>query len=229
MSLSRLSRCQAYLQGQVERDVWWLREQDRLDGLWQLEQQGFPDWVVGTDEVGRGPMAGPLVAAAAAATGPVFIPGLDDSKKLTHQEREVVAQLINKSAIKVAVAIVSVEQISQGNLHKLSLQAMLKALEGLDINPGLVLVDGKYKLPQSPWPQQALVKGDSRSALIAAASIMAKVTRDQIMFELSAQYPGYGWERNVGYCTREHQQALLDLGVTPHHRLNYRPVKQLLS
>lgn len=228
MNPSRLSRLQAYLRHQIEEDAWWAQERRRLDNLWEHEQGGFPGWVVGTDEVGRGPMAGPLVAAAATAEGPVFIPGLNDSKKLSPEEREVLVELIRASNIRVEVEVVSVDVISEGNLHHLSLGAMQAALKRLKIKPRLVLVDGKYPLPDKKLRQRALIGGDRNSALIAAASIVAKVTRDRIMKDLARQFPGYGWEQNVGYCTGDHREALRRLGPTPHHRRNYAPVKALM-
>ncbi len=230
MNPSRLSRLKAYMRQQVEKeDAWWTRERTRLDTLWEHEHGGFPGWVVGTDEVGRGPMAGPLVAAAATAQGPVFIPGLNDSKKLSAEEREVLLELILASTIRVEVEIVSVDVISEGNLHHLSLGAMQAALKRLKVKPKLVLVDGKYPLPDRKLKQRAMIGGDRNSALIAAASIVAKVTRDRIMKDLARKFPGYGWEQNVGYCTGAHQEALRRLGPTPHHRRNYAPVKAQMS
>jgi len=215
---------------QVEKeDAWWAKERTRLDTLWEYEHGGFPGWVVGTDEVGRGPMAGPLVAAAATAQGPVFIPGLNDSKKLSAEERELLADLIVASNIRVEVEVVSVDVISEGNLHHLSLGAMQAALKRLKVKPKLVLVDGKYPLPDKKLKQRAIIGGDRNSALIAAASIVAKVTRDRIMKDLARKFPGYGWEQNVGYCTSDHQEALRRLGPTPHHRRNYAPVKAQMS
>lgn len=222
---SRLTKLQAFMENGASEDEWWQKERARVDDLWKHEMSGFPGWVVGTDEVGRGPMAGPLVAAAATAQGPVFVPGLNDSKKLTCAERELLVDLIYQSGIRVEVEIVSVDTISNGNLHHLSLGAMQAALKRLKVKPKLVLVDGKYPLPQGRLRQRALIGGDRQSALIAAASIVAKVTRDRIMRDLAVHHPGYGWEQNVGYCTEEHQEALRRLGPTPHHRRNYRPVK----
>jgi ribonuclease HII len=226
--MTRLHRLQAFVNQGPGQDPWWRNERKRLDNLWKHEQEAFPGWVVGTDEVGRGPMAGPLVAAAAAAQEAVFVPGLNDSKKLTGPERELLVQLIARSGIRVEVEIVSVDAISQGNLHHLSLGAMQAALRRLKVEPRLVLVDGKYPLAWPDLPQKPLIGGDHQSALIAAASIVAKVTRDKIMGQLAEQFPGYGWEQNVGYCTAEHRQALLSLGPTPHHRRNFAPVRACL-
>ena len=226
--LNKLQRLQEYLETGACEGSWWERERARVDRLWQHEQEAFPGWVVGTDEVGRGPMAGPMVAAAATAREAVFVPGLNDSKKLSSAERELLVELISRSGIRVELEIVSVDAISEGNLHHLSLGAMERALRRLQVKPGLVLVDGKYPLPKKGLHQRPLVGGDRQSALIAAASIVAKVTRDKIMRELAQAHPGYGWEQNVGYCTQDHQEALLRLGPTPHHRRNYRPVAALL-
>lgn len=215
-------------QGEAVPEAWLEREKARLAELWSEARKHFPGWVVGCDEVGRGPMAGPLVAAAAACREEVFLPGLNDSKKLTAEERETLADHILRSPIQVRVITISVDEISQGNLHRLSLQGMHRAVRSLKIRPRLTLVDGRYPLPELKTPQLAVIGGDRKHALIAAASIVAKVTRDRWMRELAEKFPGYGWEHNVGYPTAEHQEALQRLGVTPHHRRNYRPVKALL-
>lgn len=215
-------------QGEAVPEAWLEREKARLSELWSEARKHFPGWVVGCDEVGRGPMAGPLVAAAAACREEVFLPGLNDSKKLTPEERESLADQILRSPIQIGLALISVDEISRGNLHRLSLQAMHRAVKELHVRPRFTLIDGRYPLPELKTPQLAVVGGDRRHALIAAASIVAKVTRDRLMRELAETFPGYGWERNVGYPTAEHQEALLRLGVTPHHRRNYRPVKALL-
>lgn len=210
--------------------AWLEQEKIRLEQLWALESEAFPGWVVGCDEVGRGPMAGPLVAAAATSNQPVFIPGLNDSKKLTAAERERVCQLILASTIQVKTCFISPQEVSEGNLHQLSLQAMHRAVQTLSITPDLALIDGKYPMPtRDDLRQIPLIKGDSRSALIAAASIVAKVERDGVMLRLATEFPGYGWEKNVGYPTHEHREALIRLGITPHHRINYRPVREVLA
>lgn len=206
---------------------WIDNEQARVEALWQSEREVFPGWVIGADEVGRGPMAGPLVAAAAASDRPIFLPGLNDSKKLSVVEREVLSDLILASSIQVKIYEVPVTTINTGNLHQLSLQAMLRATQQISITPDRYLIDGKYPLPIRA-DQKTIIGGDRCSALIAAASIVAKVYRDRLMRELARAYPGYGWESNVGYCTGDHQAALIKLGPTPHHRTNYRPVRALL-
>lgn len=225
---SLLGALQAWQSNRLEGlEAWLEAEKQRLEVLWSHEREVFPGWVAGCDEVGRGPMAGPLVAAAAVSDRPVFIPGLNDSKKLSNSEREAVFASIEASAIQYTLIFIPPSEISKGNLHHLSLLAMHRAVQSLPIRPDRVLVDGKYPLP-SNLDQCPLVGGDRRSALIAAASIVAKVTRDRMMVELAEEYPGYGWERNVGYPTAEHREALQRLGVTPEHRSNYRPVKEWL-
>jgi ribonuclease HII len=225
--VSLLSLLHAFREGKIHEPHQPLleRERARVQCLWQNESEAFPSWVVGLDEVGRGPLAGPLVAAAAAASEPVFIPGLNDSKKLSPEEREVLADLIAQSGIRVKCTIVSVDTISEGNMHYLSLGAMESSLKKLRVGPRLVLVDGKYPLACRRIKQRSLIGGDGCSALIAAASIVAKVTRDRIMKKLARKFPEYGWHQNVGYATAEHREALQRLGPTPHHRRNFAPVR----
>ena len=183
--------------------------------------------IAGVDEVGRGPLCGP-VTAAAVILDPDRIPdGLDDSKALTPARRARLAELIATTA-QVCVAHASVEEIDRLNILQASHLAMCRALTGLSQMPDHALIDGN-RLPRDlPCRGEAVVKGDARSLSIAAASIMAKVARDAIMVDLSQQYPGYGWDRNAGYPTRDHLQALLDLGVTPVHRRSFRPVHNIL-
>jgi ribonuclease HII len=228
MKPSLLSLLQRFREGNVDELHQPLleRERARVEAMWQNEAEAFPNWVVGCDEVGRGPLAGPLVAAAAAAQQPFFVPGLNDSKKLSREEREVLVDLIAQSPIRVMVTIVSVDDISTGNMHYLSLGAMEKSLKKLKVGkPGLVLVDGKYPLGNRRYNQRSLIGGDACSALIAAASIVAKVTRDRIMLKLARKFPHYGWEQNVGYATAEHREALQRLGPSVHHRRNFAPVR----
>jgi len=183
--------------------------------------------IAGVDEVGRGPLCGP-VTAAAVILDPDRIPdGLDDSKALTPARRARLAEQIAATA-QVCVAHASVEEIDRLNILQASHLAMCRALAGLPQMPDHALIDGN-RLPRDlPCRGEAVVKGDARSLSIAAASIMAKVARDAIMVDLSQQYPGYGWDRNAGYPTRDHLQALLDLGVTPVHRRSFRPVHNIL-
>jgi ribonuclease HII len=183
--------------------------------------------VAGLDEAGRGPWAGPVVAAAV-ILDPSRIPaGLNDSKKLTAAARERLFEDINHSAI-VGVGTASAADIDQINILQASLLAMLRAFEGLKTVPAAALVDGLH-CPRLSCPATPVVKGDSRSLSIAAASIIAKVTRDRMMARLALEFPGYGWERNMGYGTREHAAALNERGVTVQHRRSFAPIRAALA
>ncbi len=183
--------------------------------------------VAGVDEVGRGPLAGP-VTAAAVRLRPGRIPqGLADSKTLTSRRREALyAELLDVAEVSVAHA--SAAEIDRLNILQASHLAMCRALAGLPAPVDLALVDGNRLPTGMPCPGQAIVRGDALCVSIAAASIVAKVVRDRIMGALAQQHPGYGWERNAGYGTREHCQALLDLGPTPYHRRSFAPVRNIL-
>ena len=185
----------------------------------------LPGPVAGIDEAGRGPLAGPVVAAAVILPARYSLAGLDDSKKLTAAARD---RLYGKIVETAACACISgpVERIDRDNILAATLWAMAQAVETLTPAPCLVLVDGN-KLPPLPFAARAIVKGDGRCLSIAAASIVAKVTRDRIMADLAAAHPGYGWERNKGYGTREHADALQRLGPTPHHRRSFKPIQQI--
>ncbi len=182
--------------------------------------------VAGVDEVGRGPLAGPVVAAAV-VLDPLNIPeGLNDSKKLSTKKRELLFEIIQNTA-RYCIADASVEEIDTLNIYHASHLAMCRAVQGL-AEVGHVLVDGN-KIPKDlTLPATAIVKGDGLSVSIAAASILAKVTRDRYMAALAQQYPAYNWGKNVGYPTKEHISALEQHGVTPHHRRSYKPVHNIL-
>jgi ribonuclease HII len=186
--------------------------------------------IVGLDEAGRGPLAGPVVAAAVifAAKGPPrrLAAAIDDSKKLPREERERLAPLIAAHAV-VGVGQASVGEIDSINILRASLLAMRRAVEALGLVPGLALVDGNVA-PDLPCPVRTVIGGDGASLSIAAASIIAKVTRDRLMAELAATHPPYGWERNAGYATPEHCAALKQWGPTPEHRRSFRPVYEQL-
>ena len=191
-----------------------------------LMGQGYP-LIAGVDEVGRGPLAGP-VTAAAVILDPSNIPqGLNDSKKLSAKRRENLYDLILKSST-VAVAHVSVEEIDRINILHASLLAMRNAVAALRPQPAHLLIDGNRVPDPINIPAQPIVKGDGKSLSIAAASIVAKTVRDRLMTELSLQNPGYGWEKNAGYPSKQHILALERLGVTPHHRRSFRPVHNIL-
>ncbi|WP_343080248.1 ribonuclease HII [Ostreiculturibacter nitratireducens] len=188
--------------------------------------RGIPG-VAGVDEAGRGPLCGPVVAAAVLLMPGRIPEGLNDSKKLSAARREkLFAELMELAEVSVASA--SVEEIDSLNILRASHLAMCRAVAGLPSAPGLALIDGNMIPRDLACPAEAIVKGDARSLSIAAASIVAKVTRDRVMVDLAQQHPGYGWERNAGYPTKDHLEALRDLGVTPHHRRSFKPVHNIL-
>ena len=183
--------------------------------------------VAGVDEVGRGPLAGP-VTAAAVVLDPKCIPdGLNDSKKLTAKRRlELYRQLLDCADVSIAHA--SVAEIDEVNILRASHLAMERAIGGLQVLPEHVLIDGNMIPRGLHLPATTLVKGDSRSISISAASIVAKVCRDCVLVDLAQQHPGYGWETNMGYGSKKHMEALQKLGVTPHHRRSFKPVHNML-
>lgn len=180
--------------------------------------------LAGCDEVGRGPLAGDVVAAAVILDPENPILGLDDSKKLTEKKRDLLFDEIKLKAKSWCVARASVAEIDSINILQASLLAMHRAVQGLHIQPEYVLVDGN-KLPKWNYIAEAVVKGDSRVAAISAASILAKVVRDREMVEMDKQYPGYGLADHKGYPTKVHMDALDKLGITPIHRTSYAPVR----
>ncbi|MBW7920909.1 MAG: ribonuclease HII [Rubellimicrobium sp.] len=187
--------------------------------------QGFTR-IAGVDEVGRGPLAGPVVAAAVVLYPGRVPEGLNDSKKLTARARARLCAAIMAGA-RVGIGQASVAEIDALNILRASHLAMTRALDALG-DADFALIDGNL-LPQGlTLPARAVVGGDARSLSIAAASIVAKVTRDAIMVDLAQQHPGYGWERNAGYPTQEHRDALATLGVTPFHRRSFGPVHKIL-
>jgi ribonuclease HII len=183
--------------------------------------------VAGVDEVGRGPLAGDVVTAAVILDPDRPIAGLADSKQLSEARREHLYEQILERALCHALGRASVAEIDELNILQASLLAMHRAVAALTVQPGFVYVDGN-RCPRWEYPSEAVVKGDSRVAAIAAASILAKVTRDREMLLLDGQYPGYGLARHKGYPTPDHLQALQVLGPSPIHRRSFRPVAELL-
>ncbi|MEQ9037483.1 MAG: ribonuclease HII [Silicimonas sp.] len=189
--------------------------------------QGGARLIAGVDEVGRGPLAGP-VTAAAVVLDPTRIPeGLNDSKVLTAKVRDRLFDQILAVA-DVSVAHATVEEIDRLNILYASHLAMCRAVAGLRTAPCMALVDGNMIPRDLTCNAVALIGGDGRSVSVAAASIVAKVVRDRIMVDLAQQHPGYGWEKNAGYPTKTHREALLALGVTPHHRRSFKTVHNIL-
>jgi ribonuclease HII len=184
--------------------------------------------IAGVDEVGRGPLAGPVVAAAVILDPVRPINGLADSKKLSEKKRHHLAEQIIDRAHAWSLGRAEVEEIDQINILQASLLAMRRAVEGLEIQPHRALVDGN-RLPELPCPAEAVVGGDDSIEAISAASIIAKVTRDREMVQLDRQYPGYGLAQHKGYPTKAHLQALRELGVSEIHRRSFGPVRRLLD
>lgn len=184
--------------------------------------------LAGVDEVGRGPLAGDVVTAAVILNPKKVIVGLDDSKKLSEKKRDYFFELIKENALSWSVARCSVAEIDKLNILQASLLAMKRAVESLSVQPEYVLVDGN-KIPTWHYQAEAVVKGDSRVAAIAAASILAKVTRDREMEEYEKHYPGYGFAKHKGYPTQQHRDAIKTLGITPIHRRSYAPVKDAME
>ncbi len=189
--------------------------------------------IVGVDEVGRGPWAGPVVAGAAILdidrVPHGLIHGLDDSKKLKPERRaRLNGQLETAPGVLLGIGVASVEEIDEINILQAALLAMERAVAALPQPPSLALVDGN-KPPRLDCPVRCVVRGDGLSLSIAAASIAAKVFRDNLMIDLDHQYPGYGWNTNAGYGTPQHKDALQRLGVTPHHRRSFKPIRMALT
>lgn len=194
------------------------RPQDPLEyerGFW-----GRGLMVAGVDEVGRGPLSGPVVAAAVILPEDCVIEGATDSKRLNAVRRETLAEEIFAKAVAVRIGAASVHEIDRSNILVCTGWAMTRALDGLSVVPDHVVVDG-LPMKSLRWKHEAVVRGDGSIHCISCASIVAKVCRDRLMRKLSVRYPGFGWESNVGYGTREHREAIAELGPTPHHRRTF--------
>ena len=183
----------------------------------------------GLDEAGRGCLAGPVVAAAVILPPEYKNTLLNDSKKLTPKLRFQLREEIKANALAWSVAVASAEEIDEINILNASLLAMHRALDGLSIEPEHLLVDGNRFRPYKDVAQTCVVRGDGLYLSVAAASVLAKTHRDELMTELAEQFPGYGWERNFGYPTSVHRRAVDDLGITPYHRKSFGPVRRQLA
>ncbi len=212
------------------------QQADRAEGLRlrrllkyesELWARGFA-LVAGVDEAGVGPLAGPVVAGAVTLPRDYKLRELDDSKRLDEATRERLARQIKQDAVAWAIGVAGVEEIDRLNIYHASLLAMRRAVESLSAKPDFILVDARA-IPDCATPQRGIIRGDSLSASIAAASIIAKTTRDAMMTELDRQYPGYGLAAHKGYPTRRHVDALRELGASPIHRRGYRPVREALG
>ena len=204
-------------------------EGERVNAMFRFERElwaGGVSRVAGVDEVGIGPMAGPVVAAAVVFEQGVAIPGVDDSKRLEPEVREDLDTDIRSRAVAVHVGVVETPEVDRLNVYHAGLLAMHRAVIGLSPRPEHVLVDART-IPDLPIPQDGLVGGDRRSFSIAAASIVAKVHRDRLMVKLDREYPGYGFARHKGYCSPEHQKAVQELGPCPVHRHSLDFIREL--
>jgi len=203
-----------------------VRRTSRRSALFRFDQPFLRQYacIAGVDEAGRGPLAGPVVAAAVILPKACKLPGLNDSKKLSASQRDILYDRIQNIAHAIGVGIVEAQEIDRINILQASFAAMRQALQQLKIIPAHVLVDG-FTIPLGPASQTGIIGGDGRSAHIAAASIIAKVTRDAVMVTWDSQFPAYGFKRHKGYGTPEHLSALERFGPSPIHRLSYRPVR----
>ena len=186
------------------------------------------DLIAGVDEAGRGPLAGPVVAAAVILDPNNPIEGLRDSKKLSARVRERLADEIKKKALAWSIAHATVEEIDELNILEATMLAMKRAIVGLSVEPNLILVDGN-RIPKMNYRINAVVKGDDKVPAISAASILAKTTRDSAMIELDARYPEYGFAKHKGYGVKQHIEAIRRYGILPVHRKSFSPVKEMLA
>ena len=212
-----------------KRDIQKLIDEDeRLEGMLAYEKECYArgmELIAGVDEVGRGPLAGPVVAAAVILPKACKIPGLNDSKKIPKSKHKEIYEAVLQNAIPIGIGVKDNQVIDQVNIYEATKLAMMEAIGQLDPQPQHLLIDAmKLDLPIS---QTSIIKGDANSLSIAAASIVAKVTRDQMMEEFDKEYPGYDFAKNAGYGTANHLAGLDQLGVTPIHRRSFEPVKSM--
>ncbi|WP_449619364.1 ribonuclease HII [Robertmurraya sp. Marseille-Q9965] len=191
-----------------------------------LRKQGYR-YIGGIDEVGRGPLAGPVVAACVILPEDFKLLGLDDSKKLSEAKRDEFYEYIKEQAVSIGIGIIEAEEIDDVNIYEATKKAMLSAIEQLSINPDFLLIDA---MPlQTPFPTESIIKGDGKSISIAAASVIAKVTRDRMMKEIDREYPYYHFSKNMGYGTKDHLLGLEEHGISPYHRKSFEPIKSMLK
>ena len=190
-----------------------------------LEKYFDPNLIeAGCDEAGRGCLAGPVYAAAVILPKDFYHPLLNDSKQLTAKQRERLRPIIEQEAIAWSVVAVGPQEIDELNILRASITGMQRAISNLAVRPQLLLIDGNRFYKYEDIPHRCIVKGDAKFASIAAASILAKTHRDEYMLKLAAEYPQYGWEKNMAYPTKQHRAAIAEFGVTPHHRMSFRLV-----
>ncbi|MEE3452225.1 ribonuclease HII [Dialister sp.] len=205
------------------------REKLRVESMYEVESSFYKkgmNLIAGIDEVGRGPLAGPVTVAAVILKPHWFAAGLNDSKKVTPVHREELSKKIHEEAVDISIYSLPPEEIDAVNIYEATMMAMYQAVKNLKVQPDAVIVDA---MPlHFPFPTVSMIHGDARSASVAAASIVAKVYRDHLMDEYDREYPGYGFAKNKGYGTAEHIHALEELGVTPIHRRSFEPVKSMV-
>ncbi|NWH04199.1 ribonuclease HII [Desulfobacter latus] len=206
-------------------DTWDNAPTDMLTFEKQAMLNGYK-MIAGIDEAGRGPLAGPVVSAAVVLPDKFDVPGINDSKKLSEKKREALFPVIQKHAVAFGIGLADHEEIDQINILQASLLSMKRAVEDLKLTPDYLLIDGRFTI-DSTIEQRSIIKGDTLSLSIAAASILAKVTRDRIMADLDLQYPEYGFKRHKGYPTKAHKEAILTHGPCPIHRRNFKGVKDI--
>ncbi len=203
------------------------KEIQRIQGMKVYERKyDFCEYICGIDEVGRGPFAGPVVTAAVIMPKDCIIPGVNDSKKLSEEKREELFEIITQEAIEYSIGQIESDEIDRINILNATKKAMTQSVNNLEHRPGIILIDA-LTLPEITIKQEAIIKGDAKSFSIAAASIVAKVTRDRLMKEYDKMYPQYGFARNKGYGTAEHSKAILEYGPCPIHRRSF--IKNLLN
>ncbi|RDI47477.1 ribonuclease HII [Falsibacillus pallidus] len=204
-------------------------EMDHFHSMFSYERdiylQGF-EAIAGVDEVGRGPLAGPVVAAAVILPKDCMLIGINDSKKLSEAKRQELFDAISEQATAIGIGVIHADEIDKVNIYQATKKAMLDAIHNLKKLPDYLLIDAMEL--SVPVPQESIIKGDAKSASIAAASIIAKVTRDRMMKEYDGQYPQYGFARNMGYGTKEHLDGLQIYGQTPIHRKSFAPIKDMI-
>lgn len=208
--------------GRKRAETWRLKKLLSSERAWW--ERGV-ERIAGVDEAGRGPLAGPVLAAAVILPPDIAIRGVDDSKRLTPDVREALFVEIQAHALAIGIGAASSREIDRINILRATHLAMARALRRLRVAPEHVFVDG-LPVPELGEAQTAVIDGDARVHCIACASVVAKVVRDRIMRRLSPRYPAYGWQQNVGYATAEHRDAILEVGLTPHHRRTFAPHQQ---
>lgn len=197
----------------MENDFNWLEyEQNAINNGYQA--------VCGVDEAGRGPLAGPVCAAAVILPPDIIIEGVNDSKKLSEKKREALFDVIKEKSVSYSIAFATVDEIEEFNILNATMLAMKRAVEGLDIRADYAMIDGN-RLPDLDIPAEYIIKGDAKSMSVACASILAKVSRDRLCYQYAEEYPQYGFDKHKGYGTKQHREAIIKYGPCPYHRMSF--------